>query len=216
MEKIDNFYKKINGSYFGFLGLAVSLICINISQMLFMTVDPTFNMFTNWLSDLGSGAYGYIYNIGMIISSILFIFFFIYLIRYMQIKGGNKKITSIALIFALISEIGGILIGIFPLEQPGILTWEHYIAAQIFFQGQIFFWMILGIFEHLNPEIPRILEFISFITAIIYIIFEILAHIILFSGQTQYWDRFPEWLGAFSMLAAIIIHGVYTLKTKIQ
>ena len=58
MEKLDKFYERINGSFFGIIAFLISGISIIFAQILYIEVDPSFNMSTNFISDLGVSCNG--------------------------------------------------------------------------------------------------------------------------------------------------------------
>ena len=94
MERIDSFYQKCDGSYYVFIGTGISLISKLIAVLLFLQIDPTFNIFSNYISDLGDGPNNsdIVYNIGVMLSGIFYCFFFLYLMRYLQKKDGDLKL----------------------------------------------------------------------------------------------------------------------------
>ena len=81
MEKLDRFYEKINGSYFGIIGFIISFVSVLTAQMLYMAVDPSFSGTTNFISDLGAGPNGsdIVFNTGMILYGSFNIPFYTYL-----------------------------------------------------------------------------------------------------------------------------------------
>lgn len=216
MEKIDKFYKKINGTYFLFLAIILQQIFGITAMIFYLSFDPTFSMATNWLSDLGTGPYGYIYNFGMIIANMMYILFFISLSRYLQLKGVKKNLNLICSIFGLGSAIGGILVGLFPIQQAGVMTWPHFITASIFFWSNLGFWMGLGVIEFSNSEFPKILAYICTITAIFFTIFNVFVNIWVFTSLFKTISILMEWLVVYSMVISYIIYGIYFLRNRIN
>ena len=111
MEKLDNFFEKVNGSYFGIISFLVSGVCIIIAQILYMEADPSFSMSTNFVSDLGTGPHGsyIIFSSGMILTGALIMPFYIYIGWYLQ-KAENLNLLRVAMIMGVISSIGIILV----------------------------------------------------------------------------------------------------------
>jgi len=132
MEKIDTLYKRIKGSYLIFLGICLSILFNTIAIILYRQVDPTFNMFSNFLSDLGDGPNNsnIVFNSGMIISGIFGIFIFFYLMRFLQDKKGNSRLIFSAFIMGFIASIGAIMVGIFTVKTAPIM---HVIGAAFSF-----------------------------------------------------------------------------------
>ena len=123
MEKIDKFYEKINGSYLIFIGIGLSLLFIFIAVILFMQVDPTFSIYSNFISDLGDGPNNsnIVFNVGVIISGIFNLFIYIYLTRFLQKKDANEKLILLAFITAFVSTIGTIMVGLFTSDTENTL-----------------------------------------------------------------------------------------------
>ena len=51
VNKIDRFYDLIPGYFFGFLTLAVGLLGAALAMFLYILEDPSFSIFTNFISD---------------------------------------------------------------------------------------------------------------------------------------------------------------------
>ena len=215
MEKIDQFYDRFNGGYFAIIAIIVSTIMSNISMTLYQSVDPTFSMSTNWVSDLATGPYGYIAIIQAFIFSILMIPFFLYLARFLQRKGGNKLLAWLIFTAGFFMSVGIFFCGVFPLKQPGVLNTEHVIAAFIYFYGALFFWILLGISEYINPEISKIQSIIAFVTAFFWILFVPAVILLLLNPEiNQNMVKSLQWLATIATSLSFLELGIYSLRAK--
>lgn len=218
MEKLDKFYKKINGNYFGLISVFIAASSITVAQLLYMAVDPTFSITTNFISDLGAGPNNsdVVFNIGMILTGIFLIPYFTYLGWYLQKKDKNMNSLIKGMIAGLIASIGLILVGFFPLDPETLYSYNmHIIAAGILFYGLLIMLFIYGISEYINPEIPNLLSILSFIAAILFGAF-ITIVIIQYSSTTPFeaYTYIIEWIGLWATGIWTIAHIYYTLKNK--
>ena len=217
MEKLDRFYEKINGSYFGIIGFIISFISVLIAQMLYMAVDPSFSVTTNFISDLGAGPNGsdIVFNTGMILYGIFNIPFYTYLGWYLSQKRDDNSLR-IGMIAGIIGSIGQILAGVFPFDPNNNFSYNmHIIAAGILFYAVLIMLLIYGISEYRNPNIPKVLSILAFISAILYGTFITSAIIqYLISTPFQTYTYVTEWIGSWMMSVWVIAHIYYTLKNK--
>lgn len=214
MEKIDSFYERVNGSYFIFLGIFLSILFNTAAIILFRQVDPTFNMFSNFISDLGDGPNNsnIVFNTGMIITGIFGIFIFLYLMRFLQKKKGNSRIIFSAFIMGFIASIGAIMVGIFTVKTAPIM---HVIGAAFSFFGNFFALILFAKTEFSISEISKKYSILGFILAsfnFIYLTFFFLLYLNI--GISKEFTIFTEWLAIFANIAWLFIQGIYTLREK--
>jgi hypothetical membrane protein len=214
MERIDSFYQKCDGSYYVFIGTGISLISKLIAVLLFLQIDPTFNIFSNYISDLGDGPNNsdIVYNIGVMLSGIFYCFFFLYLMRYLQKRGGNLKLTIVSFFAGFIASIGAILVGIFTADNAPQL---HRLAANFSFFGNFFALIFFGLSEYYITDIPKKLSILGFIFAPLSFLF--LSFYFLLSINPNFSREltvFIEWIAFFANTTWLIAQGIYTLKSK--
>ena len=216
-EKIDNFfeeiYEKIPGYYFGIIGLLIYLSSTFIAVLAYLSVNPNYSIFTNWISDLGTGPNGsnIIFNTGWIISSGLILLFHVYQIQ--KLKEKIKRKYSIVLKLMAISNLaftlGIFLVGVFPGDFTFIY---HIIGATFYFLGGLSFFSLYGLVAIFNKKIPLIYAPIATFVSISYILFYLTAHfpeIFLRVGITI---TSMEWLTLFteaSMMLVILLHSLF-------
>jgi hypothetical membrane protein len=92
MNLIDKFYQKVNGCYFAFVGVGTSLLTIFIAYLLYIQVDPTFNILDNFISDLGDGPnYSNVaFSVGVILGSCISLFFYLFLTDFLIGRGAIR------------------------------------------------------------------------------------------------------------------------------
>ena len=213
MGKIDKFYEKFNGSYFAFIGVGVSLVSIFIAIGLYMIADPTFSLFTHFLSDLGDGRNysNVVFNISRILDGVILLFFYLYLSRYLYNKEVSKRLTWISFIGGSIYTTGLILVAVFTSQTAYEM---HIIGAGFVFFGMFFVYLFYSISENSCDEFPKQYSILGFILAplpLLFMIFILLAHFYGFSLEIAI---FTEWITYFAMMSWIIIQGIYTIRTK--
>jgi len=202
-------YRRINGGFFIIFGTLVSFLFVTVAWIFYIAVDPSFSVFTHWMSDLGVGPNGsdIIHNTGLYYSSFFTIFSCLYLSFYLEQKGGIKLFNLIALIPAIISAIGVFFLAVFPIA-PGF--GPHNIAAGTFFGGIFAFSLAYGIAEYLNPKISKWFSVSSFISA-----FFILLYLILCIGPFPVvLAFFSEWLTLVGIGIWVSIHGILIMRDK--
>ena len=218
MEQIDKFFERINGNYFGVMALVISIISIIVARTLYITVDPTYSMTSNFISDLGVGPNGsdLVFKIGMILTGIFQMPYYLYITLYLQKKDKNKNLLWIGLIMGFISALGLILVGVFPLDPTNSFVYNmHIIAAGLFFGGASITLFIYGFSEILNPEIPKLIAIISFISVILFGTFITVLIIQTYTSiPYQVFTYVVEWIGGFGYIMWTIVHIIYTTKNN--
>ena len=208
MDRIDNFFKKIHGGYFVFIGVAIFLIGLIIAIL----VEPNFSLFIHHISDMGAPTNSnyVIFNICWIITGIFVIFFFIYFTRYLQNKGANIKGTLLCFILGSISAIGMILMAIFnKIDSPDM----HLYAEYIFFFTGILYLVIYALIEFRIPEFSKLQAISNLIVAFLFALYLILLILNKISlGLCPEFQSFAEWLFLFGNLAWFVENGILTLK----
>lgn len=212
MTLMDNFYKKINGSYFAFLGSSIFLIAIFIASGIYFASDPSFNIMTHWVSDLGEGPNfsNYVFNTGEIITGICYILFFLFLTKVLYREKKMKIPLIISFIISIIASIGLILAGIFPMYAAPLI---HKTVATICFIGMCLSFIIFGYIESLIEDIPKLYSLVSYIISSIIIIFMIsylLDEVKIVQAREFY--LFFEWFSVFSIIMWFFSQGICTLK----
>lgn len=214
MEKIDQFYDKYHGSLFAISGVVFFFILFLISVVLYINLEP-FSLTTRYISDLGAGpcAVGStIFNINLIITSLLMIISHLFFYRYLQKKGGSTQLLFISLIGGIISSIGLMLLGIFPKYT---FEAQHQMASYIYFGAGVIYLIFYGINELKMKEIPQYQAFLNFFIMIFYLLYLIFK--ILVKAKTGFpteIEKFTEWLMLFSTLFWFVEFGWFTHRNR--
>lgn len=212
MQNIKFFYEKVNGSYFFFIGVAISMISIIISIVLYITGGAPFSILTNFVSDLGATTApnnAFIaFNTGLILNSILSPFGALFLFIYFKNKDIEQKgIIQFWFLANLITSLTTFLVGLFPED---ILLGPHAVAAIITFLFGMISYCIYGIIIILIDSIAKYHSIPGFALAAINIIFMLLwvsnVHI---SVITLF-----EWLVLFGGWGFGIYLGIFAFNAK--
>jgi len=132
MDKERKFIDKLltiaPGGIYGILSL-ISRISGDLLAFLFF---PGYSIFDNMVSELGVGPGGIFFSLGLIISGIVCIPFYVALARSLKSDEINEKMIRMGLIFFYISDITYILVGFFPsVEDNYPIYLAHGILAVI-------------------------------------------------------------------------------------
>ncbi|MFX1303195.1 MAG: DUF998 domain-containing protein, partial [Promethearchaeota archaeon] len=213
MSISDRFYEKIKGGYFAFLTLIAVGFGIFVALFIYLPVDPSYSIFSNYISDLGAGPIGsrIIFSIGMILGAIFMIFFILYVSIYLKKKEEKSQLIWGFQNTGLFAEVGLIIIGIFPLEQVGTLTYSfHFFGALIFFVFIAVSTIYFGYIEYKNSEFPKIYAIISFLTggfSAIFISGFVIQELVPIPKNTFVY--LSEWTFLVFVSIWLIIHGIY-------
>lgn len=179
----------------GLVGALLMLFVVIFSYTQILNYYPKFNICSNWMSELGVGPNVVIFNITVIISSILFSFFFIALIKKVKLNEGNVVISNICLVFGLSSLLGLFLIGAFPMRDIGEPNIYHGFGALIYWSSSVFFWGILTIIFKDNPNFNKRVKITITLTFIAWSLFLSSFLILILIEQVD--DNFPiifQWI----------------------
>ena len=202
-ETLDQVYEKVPGKYFGLIGLLIYAISTFTAVLLYLSVDPSYSMFTHWISHLGDGPNGanLVFNIGWIVSSFVLFFFQVYEIRTLRKEGVKEWYLDLMSIASLSFTVGILLIGIFPLHTNVL----HTIFAIIYFAGGFGFTMLYGIIILTLSDVSNKLAFAAFTTATCYLLYFSSPVISIYTSQIGITIFFLEWLTLLSALLMMVI-----------
>ncbi|MFX1328290.1 MAG: DUF998 domain-containing protein [Promethearchaeota archaeon] len=212
MEKIESFYNKFNGSYFFFIGVAISIISIIIAIVLYNTGGYTFNILTNYVSDLGAtnapnNAF-IAFNIGLIINGSISPFGTLFLVLFFKNQSIKQKwIIWLWFLTNIISALATLLVGLFPED---IMLWAHNFTAFITFASLMFYYLIYGIIVILVDNVSKYHSIPGFILVLVNVIFMI-SYVF---GINESLSTFFEWMVLFGGWAFGTYLGIFSLKVK--
>ena len=176
--------------------------------------DASFSFLTHYLSHLGGapkGA-GIVFNIGIMISGLLMIFFFLNLSAYLRRKNTNMLLIYLSFISGLISSLGTFFLGVFPYT----ITQElHNFSATFFFMGGFSYCILYGISEWITKGISKLQASSGFIVALFFLQFIIFNAINFFNPELVLeQSHLTEWILFSVLMFWIIEHEVSMTKDK--
>ena len=211
MERLNGFYEKFPGSYVAYIAFIFAVIFMSISVILYN--DPTFSLFTHYISDLGASTKGssLLWNISMIISAPLRVVFGFYLLTFLKTKGSNEKSIKITAYTIVIAAVGSVIIALNPHDVSRMF---HMIGAFIYFFGVVIIQVKISKME-LNAEgIPKYLPLIGLVVVVNYALFISFEISEIISDLFRLLACFFEWMALFSILGWLLIHGLYLHRIK--
>ena len=214
---IINFIRE-RGVYFGIIGVSVTSISVIIAFFLYTSVNPTFNMVSNCVSDLGTGPNmsNIVYNLGAIVTGFCQIFLYLSFVNYLQNKKPNTFLNNIIKLTSVISAIGLIIIGIIPFEREDLILFlGHGSAAAIHYVAGSFAFIFYGIFEIFALKHSKNLWIISFLTGILYGILWVgyLIDFIIKIPQV-YVNYTLQWISLAGILLWSLLHSLFLFNNK--
>lgn len=191
----------IHGGISGILSLSIGILCDFLSYLWF----PRYNMVDNMVSELGVGPGGIFFNIGVVITGILFIPFYLCLGKSFSTENINPNMKKVAVVSALISSITFSLIGFFPLtEENRLINATHGTLALIHWITALISIVIFGILMIQDYNYTKFQAYYSFAVGGIIITF--------FLTQIP----LTEWIWTISIVVWILVNSFYMLVHKYQ
>ena len=207
-EALDKVYEKVPGKYFGLVGFLVYAFSTFTAVFLYILGDPSYSIFTHWISHLGDGPNGadMIFNIGWIISSFILFFFHVYEIRMLRKESVKERYLDVMSLASLFFAGGILFIGIFPLHNHEL----HTIVALFYFAGGFGFTLLYGIIILTLSGVSNKLAFSAFISTACYLVYFLSPVITVYTSKLGFPMNFYffEWLtliGEFLMMLMILI-----------
>ncbi len=232
-KKLDQFFDRIPGGYFGLAGVVIIMVLFIISMSLFNLADP-FSFFKHWVSHLGIGANGadVLFSVALIAGGTLFIPFVVFLFRYLWSEEGRGRISDgVGMVAALLSITGAFLSAIFDMEAAGSM---HVISANLFFISATVF---IGFFTAAMIFTKKYARWHLLVTGIVLVLFAIFYPVVFYSSSQYFPDkdvltmgdwvefmtamgpelnlvRFFEWLALFGVFAWIAATAILMLRER--
>ena len=211
MKKLNDLYDKYPGSYVAYIAFIFAVIFMAVSVMLYN--DPTFSIFTHYISDLGASTKdsALLWNISMIISAPLRVIFGVYLLSFLKIKGANAKAIKITTYTIVIGAIGSVIIALNPHDVSRMF---HMIGAFTYFFCVVIIQVKISKMELRIGDIPKYLPVIGLIVVLNYVLFLVFEISEVIADLFRLLACFFEWIALFSLLGWLLIHGIYLHKIK--
>jgi hypothetical membrane protein len=207
-------YDRVSGIYFGWMGLLTYALSTFIAVILYLAADPSYSIFTHWISHLGDGPGGanIAFNLGWILTSGIIFFFLTNEIRILRDKRVNERILDIMSLATLSFSMGFLLVGLFPLH----LTVAHSIAAGFYFYGGFTYFLLYGVILLKIPESGKIRSIFAFITIACHFLYFFSPLITLYTANTRISMFFLEWTVLLSEVSLIFVMILNYYITKFK
>jgi len=217
-----NTKKHFPGDLFGFAAITVLLATLIISIILYVQYDPTFSIFTHYVSGLGGVPKGNpsdvvyasatIFNLGMLVAVPLRIGFLISLVLFVKRIGANKILVGASFATGLLSSAGWLLLGLVPFSSNLQL---HLIGAVIYFLGATSFQLIFAATEFKTSQLPKLLPILSLLNLVVFSVFSyflIQVEIVQVPGMPE--QPILEWLVYVVAVIWVLAHALYMRQRK--
>ena len=204
-EKIRNYafvlFSFIPGGFYGLISISLAIIIVTLSYMNF----PGYNIVYNDVSVLGigPGLSAPLFNIGIILTGVFDIPFFIYLGKILQQEKDDKKLPKRTIYLSIIGCFSLSLVGCFPVINRvwGII---HATLEGIFFITSLVFLILFSRMMLNDKRFSRIHAYLGFIVA----------GLIGFYLATRW--SIVEWIVFFAMGLWISDISIYTLYKRFK
>ena len=218
MERFDKLFDKLNGGYICFIILIVNIVASIIEQVYYMPYNPSYSMFTNYISDMGAGPIEtkVTITVSNTIAGILLLLLILYILRDLEKKEANKNLKRLILILGIIDSIALILLGFFLLDPATPVAYEIHRIAAIFYFGCISMTMLIyGYLEVTLPNFSKKLAIISIITGILALSFTTGFVIVEYTVvPRQAFVYFIEHMFFYAIFVWLIVHGIFYWKNR--
>jgi hypothetical membrane protein len=222
LSRIESFYERYPGENFGFAAVALLILTVGISIILYMQVDPTFSFFTHYVSGLGGPPKGApegiqylsatVYNLGMLLAVPLRIAFLFQVIILVKRMGAGLWLSRVSMVTGLVSSTGWLLMAIVPFSANLDL---HMIGAMVYFLGATSFQLVFAVTELKTKDIPKHLPMLGLLNLVVFSAFSyqlIQVEVLQIPGIPE--PALFEWLVFASAILWVIAHGLFILSER--
>lgn len=197
-EVLKKIYKVIPGPYWGLLSMIVGIL----GDIIAISMTPDFNL-NYMVSYLGTGPGALFFNLGTILSGLFALLFYIYLAPILKSKNVNKDIHRTGLVFAILSCIFFILIGVFPSVRTNsaLIIIHGFVAMMSLICGSVY----KSLFGYMMFKSEKFLKFHT-CSAMIVIVIEITFLLT--------WTPIIEWMMVIAITFWILMLSVHIFTRK--
>ena len=201
MDKLkEKVLKKTSGGFFGIVSVLIRLI----GDFTAILNTPNYNMAEDLISDLGVGPGAIFFSLGLIISGIVSIPFYISLKNVFGIEEINENLRKMAIAFSGISIITYILLAFFPSDPNNTLVFiMHGVIGLISWLTGAGY---LTLYSYMTIKYKRSSRFLG------YFGYCVVGTVILFIFT---WVPVTEWIMTFSIMSWIIVLSLSLIYDKI-
>ena len=201
MEKLkEKVLKKTSGGFFGIVSVLIRLT----GDITAIMLTPNYNMVEDLISDLGIGPGGIVFSLGLIISGIVSIPFYISLKNVFQSEEINENLRKMAIVFSGISIVTYVLLGFFPSDPNNTLIFiMHGVIGLISWLTGAGY---LALYSYMTLKYKESSRFQG------YFGYCVVGTVILFIFT---WVPVTEWIMTFSIMSWIIVLSLSMIYDKI-
>ncbi|TFG30395.1 MAG: DUF998 domain-containing protein [Promethearchaeota archaeon] len=193
---IDKFLDIAPGGFYGILSVIIRMLGDFIAFLFF----PGYSIINNMVSDLGVGPGGIFFSLGLIISGIISIPFYVALARSLKSEEVNESMRKTGLIFFYISDITYIMIAFFPsVEEIYLIYLAHGLFAIISWLTAIIYIIIFSRLMKKDGKFSALPSYSGYILIIVMIIF------------LCTWLPLIEWIMTFTFIIWLVIIASYMI-----
>lgn len=179
-------------------GIIIGFLTVIAAIPLYISGDSSFSFLTHWISHLGIGPNGsnFVFNGGMIYSSIITWIFSLYFAHYLHKRGALKFLIYVSIFCGFLLGTGLLMTGVFPME---LIFGIHNVAAGLFFYGGLFSCIVYGITAYFTPNVSKLHPITGFMTAIILLTYIIINSLpvnvsVIMAAEWSVFFAIPLWL----------------------
>ncbi|MFX1420058.1 MAG: hypothetical protein ACFE9N_14165 [Promethearchaeota archaeon] len=211
LEKIDNI---IPGRYFGIISVSFGILGDIISYLLFPYTN--YNFLHQAVSALCLGSGGIFFNIGNIFSGLFALIFVNLLARTFEDKQSTRRLKSNAIIFANISCIFFIILGLF-CGSNIIIAYIHGTAALTSWGFGFLYITFYNILILKDIKYSKKIGYAGFIVSFFLMLLMIFFFLHLFPFFRFFMNILPflEWLNTFAIISWYFMIPIYMAYKKI-
>jgi hypothetical membrane protein len=214
--KIEKKFEKVKISHFIILILISSMGGIFGALIFYLPHDPSYSIFSNYVSDLGAGPLEakISLGLGMILTGVLLIFVVLYITMSLRKEDGSEQLISTYLGTGILASIAMIMVGIFPLDPSISFAYEaHRIVAMLYFGSAGTSLISLGYLQYKSSGFSTTISITSFLAGFVALVFDIGFVVQEYTATPrQAIVYFTEWTSFMLFMIWLIIHGLYFWK----
>lgn len=218
MEILDKLFEKVNGGYFCIIAVLSMLVLSTIGIALYLPIDPSFGIFTNYMSDLGAGPaeVKLIMLLIGIVGGILLVLVVLFMGTDLVRKNEDPILIKIVVILGLLAAFWFILIGIFPYDPLLIFSFEAHNISAVFCSYSLAATLFIYAFiEYKKNDMLSFLALTTFLTSVIFGVWVTGFTIVIYTPvPPQPFTYAIEWVSFFSLFIWLIVHGIYFIREK--
>jgi hypothetical membrane protein len=191
-------FKVVPGPYWGIISMIVGLL----GDIIAVIMTPGYNL-NYMVSVLGTGPGALFFNLGLILSGLLALMFYLYFIPLLKSENVSEEIYRTAFVFAILSCFFYIMVGFFPsiLTNQVLILIHGFVAMTCLICGSIY----KSLFGYMMLKSKKFLKLHSY-SALIVIIIEITFLLT--------WAPLIEWMMVIAITYWIFMLSFYVFIRK--